>query len=255
MVNPRYTKPRIKGVQIHRTFVYGSTATPFDPSQPRPQGIPPEHTHRWTVFIRPLTPEQDITHWLKKVQFKLHETYANSSRMVEGPGPFEVTETGWGEFEVQLKLFFVAEANEKSQTLWHGLKLHPYGPDAEKQRLERATVVSQNYEEVLFTEPVEAFFDILTSNPPPPMSARGSKGAKGGKQTSLAMSRRQATERTAEVPAKDSKDNPYSQEKEIAEIARLTEAYKKVEAMIKQEKGLLIEREKKREALAKESQG
>ncbi|KAL9631072.1 MAG: hypothetical protein Q9164_006090 [Protoblastenia rupestris] len=254
MVYPRHAKHRVKGVQIHRPFVYGSTATPFDPSQPRPSGIPAEHTHRWTVFIRPLTPDQDLTHWLKKVQFKLHETYANSSRMIESPGPFEVTETGWGEFEVQLKLFFVPEANEKSQTLWHGLKLHPFGPDAERQRLERATIVSQNYEEVLFTEPVEAFFEVLTSNPSM-MGGRGSKGAKGAKQSSLAMSRRQGTERTAEVPVKDSKENPYSQEKEMAEVARLREAYKKVEAMIKQEKGILAEKEKKREELGKESEG
>ena len=174
--------------------------------------------------------------------------------MIESPGPFEVTETGWGEFEVQLKLFFVPEANEKSQTLWHGLKLHPFGPDAERQRLERATIVSQNYEEVLFTEPVEAFFEVLTSNPPM-MGGRGSKGAKGAKQSSLAMSRRQGTERTAEVPVKDSKENPYSQEKEMAEVARLREAYKKVEAMIKQERSILAEKEKKREELGKESEG
>ena len=210
------------------------------------------------MFIRPLTAEQDLTHWLKKVQFKLHETYANSSRMIESPGPFEVTETGWGEFEVQLKLFFVPEANEKSQTLWHGLKLHPYGPDAERQREERATIVSQSYEEVLFTEPAETFFEVLTSNPPPPpppASARGSKGAKGAKQASLAMTRRQGTERTADVPVKDSKENPYSQEKEMAEVARLREAYKKVEAMIKQEKEVLADKEKKREELAMEQEG
>ena len=192
------------------------------------------------------------------MQFKLHETYANSSRTVESPAAFEVTETGWGEFEVQLKLFFVPEANEKSQTLWHGLKLHPFGPNAEQQRLERATIVSQSYEEVLFTEPVETFFDILTSNPPA-ASARGSKGAKGAKQTSLmsagSRARLGGTERTAEVPVKDSRDNPYSQEKEMAEVARLREACKKVEAMVKVEKGVLNEKERKREEMGRENEG
>ncbi|KAG8531307.1 uncharacterized protein KY384_002935 [Bacidia gigantensis] len=211
---------RVKSSQIHRPFIYGSIATPFDPSLPRPANLPAEHTHRWTVFLRPLTPDHDITHWLKKVQFKLHETYANSSRMIEsayqpfatastptsaggagrgdagaaaalaavgskwGEGPggggqsFEVSETGWGEFEVQLKLYFVPEANEKAATLWHALKLHPYGPRAEEMKEKRESVISVCYEEVVFTEPVEGFFDVLTREYN--MGAGGKRGGKGG---------------------------------------------------------------------------
>ena len=77
------------------------------------------------------------------MQFKLHETYANSLRTVESP-PFEVTETGWGEFEVQIKLYFVPEAAEKPQTLWHFLKLHPFGPDAEAMKERRQSVRCQS---------------------------------------------------------------------------------------------------------------
>ena len=40
--------------------------------------------------------------------------------------PFSVTETGWGEFEIQVKIFFVPEANEKPVTAFHHLKLHPW---------------------------------------------------------------------------------------------------------------------------------
>jgi YEATS domain-containing protein 4 len=40
--------------------------------------------------------------------------------------PFEVTETGWGEFDIQIKIFFVPEANEKPVTFFHHLKLHPW---------------------------------------------------------------------------------------------------------------------------------
>jgi YEATS domain-containing protein 4 len=40
--------------------------------------------------------------------------------------PYEVTETGWGEFEIQVKIFFVPEANEKPLTFVHHLKLHPW---------------------------------------------------------------------------------------------------------------------------------
>lgn len=43
--------------------------------------------------------------YVKKVQFKLHESYANQTRIVTKP-PYEVTETGWGEFEMIIKIFF-----------------------------------------------------------------------------------------------------------------------------------------------------
>lgn len=39
-----------------------------------------------------------------------------------------MTETGWGEFEIQIKIFFVNEANEKPLTYFHHLKLHPWQP-------------------------------------------------------------------------------------------------------------------------------
>lgn len=189
--------------------------------------------------------DEDISYWLKKVQFKLHETYANSSRMVEGP-PFEVVETGWGEFEVQMKLYFVPEANEKAQTLWHALKLHPYVGDIEGQKERRDAIVSQNFEEVIFSEPVEPFYDVLTSGPPP--VARGKGAGKGSKQATL----RKQGERSAEIPYASSEGNPFSQKEELMELDRLREAMKTVEGMVKEEKGKLAEKEKVMEGLRKE---
>lgn len=69
--------------------------------------------------------KDDISHFIKRVQFKLHDTYPQPTRNVDKP-PFSVTETGWGEFEIQIKVFFVPEANEKPITLFHHLKLHPW---------------------------------------------------------------------------------------------------------------------------------
>lgn len=69
--------------------------------------------------------KDDISHFIKRVQFKLHDTYPQATRNVDKP-PFSVTETGWGEFEIQIKVFFVPEANEKPITLFHHLKLHPW---------------------------------------------------------------------------------------------------------------------------------
>lgn len=173
------------------------------------------------------------------MQFKLHETYTNSSRMVES-APFEVTETGWGEFEVQMKLYFVPEANEKAQTLWHALKLHPYVGDVEAQKERRDAIVSQSYEEVIFSEPVEPFYEVLTSGAP--QGGRGGKGAgsKGSKQATL---RRQG-ERSAEIPHVNGEGNPFSQKEEGMELDRLKEAMKTVHGMVKEERARLAEKEK-----------
>ena len=149
---------------------------------------------------------------------------------------------------MQLKLYFVPEANEKAQTLWHALKLHPYGPDAEAQKERREAIISQNYEEILFNEPVESFYDILTSGPP--QSGRG-KGAKGSKQ---ALAIKKQGDRSAEIPQDSSRENPYSLKTEDSELVRLREAMKTVDAMVKQEKATLREKEERLTALKREAE-
>lgn len=248
MPAPSSTK-RIRGTQIFRPFTFGSEAIPFsaDPSQ-RPRDAPADHTHRWRVFVRGVpigtstngTPiYSDVTHWLKKVQFKLHDTYANSVRMVESP-PFQVEETGWGEFEVAIKFYFVPESGEKPQQLWHALKLHPYGvspEEAEVWKKERRAVKSICYEEVVFSEPVEGFYDSLTGG-----AEKGGGSAKGKKSVEKSVD---ATARTAEIPLKSNGAMVWSREEEGKELDRLGEAVKMVEKMIAEEKEKLREEELK----------
>lgn len=71
---------RMKGVQVHRPFIFGTTAKPFDDKHnPKPPGIPDDHTHSWQVFIKGIE-DTDITYWLRRVQFKLHESIPNHVR-------------------------------------------------------------------------------------------------------------------------------------------------------------------------------
>ena len=239
---------RLRNVQIYRPFIFGSEAVPFDPAS-RPKDAPPDHTHKWRVFVRgipipnPSNPNSvtytDISHWLRKVQFKLHDTYANSVRMIES-APFEVEETGWGEFEIAVKFYFVPESQEKPQQVWHALKLHPYTGDIEKQKTERAVVKSICYEEVVFNEPVDAFYDILTG---------GNEKQSGSKGKNAAASK--VSLKTAEIPARSEKGHVWSKEEESKELDRLGEAVKKVEQMIQDEKTNLVAEEKKLAELEK----
>ena len=227
MPAPTGTK-RVRGVQIYRPFIYGTEAIPFDPNH-RPEA-PVDHTHKWKVFVRGVNNE-DISYWLRRVQFKLHDTYANSVRMIESP-PFEVEETGWGEFEIAIKFYFVPESTEKPQQIWHGLKLHPYHGDIEAQKRDRTMITSVCYEEVLFNEPVEGFYDMLTGG----VQVTKSKG-KGSKGMIKAPP-------TAEIPEKNYGSNKFSREEEGKELDRLGEARKEVERLKLEEQKKAVEKDR-----------
>lgn len=219
------------------------------------------HTHRWRAFVQGVNGE-DVSYWLKKVQFKLHETYQPPIRTIEEP-PFEISETGWGEFEMQIKLYLVPESTEKPQTLYHTLKLHHFGPGAEERTQQREPVLSQNYEEIVFNEPVEQFYDYMTggtgssagNNNSSTANAKG-KNAKGKNQSKLAQSSGSSKQaagggRTAEIPYSDSATNPYSRKTEAKELDKLAMAYGKVTQMVQEEKESLAEREAELEELRK----
>lgn len=44
--------------------------------------------------------------------FQLHNSFENPTRVVEEP-PFELTETGWGEFEIGITIYPHVDAAEK----------------------------------------------------------------------------------------------------------------------------------------------
>lgn len=56
-----------------------------------------------------------------QVHFKLHESYENQNRIVMAP-PYEVTETGWGEFEIVIKVIslFQTENDRLDEKLVEG---------------------------------------------------------------------------------------------------------------------------------------
>ncbi|OIW33602.1 yeats family protein [Coniochaeta ligniaria NRRL 30616] len=221
MAPPSGAGKRVKGIQIARPFIYGTTARPFDPkTNPKPAGVPDDHTHSWTVFVKGID-DTDITYWLRRVQFKLHESIPNHVRMVEAPEPgkpFEVHETGWGEFEITIKLYYATESSEKPQTLYHFLKLHPFARnEEEKEALARngnGEVISWTYEEQLFNEPFEPEGGVL--------------------------------ERSAMIPLANRPGQPFSRETELLEIKKLRDAQAKIQDMVEK---LQVELKEKEERL------
>ncbi|CAG8459482.1 16372_t:CDS:2 [Acaulospora morrowiae] len=187
---------RTKGVTVVYPIVYGNVATLL-PQKKVPDS---DHTHKWTVSVRGIN-GSDISHFVKKVTFKLHETYSNPQRVVEQP-PFEITETGWGEFELSIKLQFV-EPGEKHVSLYHNLRLHPYEEDGSISTVNKnKPVQSFQYDELVFTDPSEALYQILTQHPIPTL------------------------------PLRTSPNIPYSLQAEQEELRKIDEAYRKVQEQV-----------------------
>ena len=90
---------------ILKPIIYGNVAKYFGKKREEDG-----HTHQWTVYVRPYDNE-DMSAYIKKINFKLHDSYANQNRVITKP-PYEVTETGWGEFEIVIKIYF-QDPNER----------------------------------------------------------------------------------------------------------------------------------------------
>lgn len=134
---------------VHAPIVYGSIA--FWLGRKADESA----THRWTLYVRGPNGE-DISYFVSKVVFFLHESFAQSVRSVTNP-PFEVTESGWGEFDARIRIFF-KDARENPVEITHPLKLYPPGntPPVVKR-----PVIHEFYDEVVFTDPSPEFLSQM----------------------------------------------------------------------------------------------
>ena len=144
---------RVKGTTVVKPIVYGNVAKYFGKKREEDG-----HTHQWTVYVKPYKNE-DMSSYVKKVHFKLHESYANPNRVVTKP-PYEVTETGWGEFEVVIKIYFI-DPNERPVTIYHILKL--FQTDNNVINIKKH-LVSEFYDEMIFQDPSVMMSQLLSTN-------------------------------------------------------------------------------------------
>ena len=135
---------------IEKRIVHGSVAIWQGPN------AEPGKSHRWTVYLRSADdPAEDLSPVVSRVEFLLHETFESPVRQVIEP-PFEVTEYGWGEFEVVLRVHF-ADSTERSVDLYHPLRLFP-PPGMEQSE---QPVVSEHVDVLMFVEPTEKMYRAL----------------------------------------------------------------------------------------------
>jgi len=149
---------RVKGLAVVKPIVFGNRSQYFGKKR-ESDG----HTHWWQVYVKPYVENEDMSAYVKKVHFKLHESYANPQRICMKP-PYEVSETGWGEFEVIIKIYFV-DPTERPVTLYHLLKLfHADAHLQPQQQTPRKELVSEFYDEIIFQDPTQLMHRMLTSS-------------------------------------------------------------------------------------------
>ncbi|KAL5821214.1 hypothetical protein ACOSQ3_023096 [Xanthoceras sorbifolium] len=146
---------RLKDVEISVPIAYGTIAFHLGRKASESQ------SHKWTVYVRGATNE-DLGAVIRRVVFQLHPSFNNPTRVVESP-PFELSECGWGEFEIAISIFFHSDVCDKQLDLYHHLKLYPEdesGPHSTKK-----PVVVESYNEIVFPEPSEGFFARVQNHP------------------------------------------------------------------------------------------
>lgn len=115
-------------------------------------------THKWTLYVRGPAGE-DLSYVLEKAVFKLHPSFSQPIRELTSH-PFEVTEKGWGEFEAAIRLHF-RDASERPVEMMHVVKLY----DGISPQVATRPVVSEVYDEIVFCEPFEDFYEALITRP------------------------------------------------------------------------------------------
>lgn len=94
---------------VSRRILIGNISR-FIPPEER---LHPDLTHAWTVYVK-----EENRGFINSVTFKLHESFINN--VVEKTFPFEVSESGWGEFNVTIKI----HTKKGTISTSHFLKLH-----------------------------------------------------------------------------------------------------------------------------------
>ncbi|KAL5788752.1 hypothetical protein ACOSP7_005701 [Xanthoceras sorbifolium] len=146
---------KLKDVEISVPIVYGNVAFWLGKKASEYQ------SHKWTVYVRGASNE-DLGVVIKRVVFQLHSSFNNPTRVIDSP-PFELSESGWGEFEIAITLFFHNDLCDKPLNLFHHLKLYPEdesGPMSIKK-----PVVVESYDEIVFPEPSESFLARMQNYP------------------------------------------------------------------------------------------
>lgn len=77
--------------------------------------------YNWMVYIRG-EQNEDLSAFIDKVVFILHDSFSNNVRTID-KHPFVLEESGWGQFEILVKIHFKGEYSNMTVGFPHLLKV------------------------------------------------------------------------------------------------------------------------------------
>lgn len=84
--------------------------------------------------------------------------------------PFSIVRNGWGEFDINITIYF-QDINEEPVTKIHGIRI--FHPNQNQRATLKKPVVNETYDEIVFVEPTEFFYHMLTEDPNETLKAAG----------------------------------------------------------------------------------
>eukprot|EP00116_Pleurobrachia_bachei_P004564 sb/3464826/ len=145
---------RVRGVTVVKAIVVGNTSVYLGGKRDTDG-----HTHTWTVYLKPFKSENMSTYVFFHVKFEVLSMRVGNAHLTKPP--YRVSESGWGEFEIMIKVF-VHDPSEKPVTFLHLLKLF----QNETVTMKDKTLISENYDEIIFTEPTSLMYPLLINTKP-----------------------------------------------------------------------------------------
>ena len=84
--------------------------------------------------------------------------------------PFSIVRNGWGEFDINITIYF-QDINEEPVTKIHAIRIFHHNQN--QRATAKKPVVNETYDEIVFCEPTEFFFHMLTDDPREVLEAGG----------------------------------------------------------------------------------
>lgn len=103
---------------VKRRIVVGNVSK-FLPMDKRDQRLK-DFPYKWMIYVDGTPKPEDITAYVSKVEFHLHESYKPNHIVTVTEPPFHLSRFAWGETQIKVRLFFYDPRN-KPVEVYHRL--------------------------------------------------------------------------------------------------------------------------------------
>lgn len=103
---------------------------------------------------------KSLSNYVRKVVFTLHESFKEYIMEVDKP-PFSIVRNGWGEFDIKISIYF-QDINEEPIVKIHNIQI--FHNNQNQKATIKKPVVNETYDEIVFVDPTEFFYHMLTES-------------------------------------------------------------------------------------------